>query len=112
VNKLHVKVNDKVMIMAGVDAGKIGTVKKAMPADGRVIVENKENTITKMTCHIKPRRQGEAGGRIEMDRPIAAASVMLICPNCDKPTRLAHKVLENGTKVRVCKHCGQAIDQQ
>lgn len=109
---MHIKSKDKVMVIAGVDAGKIGTVKTAYPAENRVVIEgkDKDNAMTMMTKHVKPRQQGQPGGRVEMDRPINASNVMLLCPKCNKPTRISYKVLEDGTKVRVCKKCGEQID--
>ncbi len=63
-SKMHIKAKDKVMVMSGVDAGKIGTVKVAYPAEGRVVIEgkDKDNAMTMMTKHIKPRQQGQPGG--------------------------------------------------
>ena len=66
-----------------------------------MIVEGR-NLVTK---HVKPRRQGQAGGIIKAESAVYACKVQAVCPKCQKPTRPAHK-MEGGKKVRVCKHCG------
>lgn len=113
--KLNVKKDDTVVIISGKDKGKKGKIMVAFPQAERVIVQN-ANMITR---HVKPRRQGEQGGRIEKEGTIHASNVMLVCPKCGKGTRVAHKVVvveENGVKkrkiIRVCKQkgCGAEID--
>ena len=61
-----------------------------------------------MTCHVKPRKQGETGGIVKREAAIASSKVQVVCPKCNKGTRVAHKI-ENGKSVRVCKHCGAAL---
>ena len=97
---LHVKKGDTVLILSGKSKGKKGKVLEVSPKEGKVIVE-KANLVTK---HVKPRRQGETGGRIEAEGAIYACKVQVICPKCKQPTRTGSKVLEDGTKVRVCKN--------
>ena len=65
--------------------------------------------------HQKPRQQGETGGRLEKEGTIHVSNVMLVCPNCKKPTRVGHTFIEKDgkkVKVRVCKRkaCGKIID--
>ena len=72
---------------------------------GKVIVEN-ANFVQK---HVKPRRMGEAGGIIKAESAIYACKVQVVCPRCGKPTRVTHKVLEDGTKERICKKCGESL---
>lgn len=108
-NKLNVRKGDKVRIISGKDSGKEGKILTAMPEKERVIVEDC-NIVTR---HVKPRRQGEAGGRIEQAGSIHVSNVQLVCPSCKMPTRVAHQIVEvNGKKksVRVCKQCGKQID--
>lgn len=108
-NKLNVRKGDKVRIISGKDSGKEGKILTAMPEKERVIVED----CNMVTRHVKPRRQGEAGGRIEQAGSIHVSNVQLVCPNCKMPTRVAHQIVEvNGKKksVRVCKQCGKQID--
>jgi len=102
---MHVKKDDLVVVLSGKDKGKRGKVLAAFPKDGKVIVEG----VNVASRHQKPRKQGEEGGIIKRETPIYACKVMRVCPKCDKPTRPAHKTLEDGTKARVCKKCGAAI---
>lgn len=108
-NKLNVRKGDKVRIISGKDTGKEGKILAAMPETERVIVEG----CNMVTRHVKPRRQGEAGGRIEQAGSIHVSNVQLVCPSCNMPTRIAHQFVEadgKTRKVRVCKQCGKQID--
>ena len=112
-NSLNVKKGDTVVVISGKDKGKKCKIMVAQPDDERVVVQG----AAMVTRHIKPRKQGQPGGRIEKEGPIRASNVMLVCPKCDKPTRIAHKLKEveiSGEKkqksVRVCKKCGKVID--
>ena len=104
-NKVHVKTGDTVVILSGKDKGKKGKVLEVSPKEGKVIVEG----LNIATKHVKPRRQGEQGGIVEAEAAMYASKVQAVCPKCGKPTRVAHKFLEDGTKVRVCKNadCGE-----
>ena len=104
-NKLHVKTGDTVVILSGKDKGKQGKVLEVSPKEQKVIVEGL-NIVTK---HVKPRQMGQQGGIVHQEAPIYASKVMLVCPSCGKPTRLAHKLLEDGSKVRLCKKCGETF---
>ena len=64
--------------------------------------------INIVTKHVKPRREGEAGGIMKVPGAMYASKVMLYCSKCKKPTRIAHKV-SGDSKVRVCKHCGAEL---
>ena len=105
---MHIRSNDTVMVITGKDKGTKGKVLSASPKTGKVVVEG----VAIATKHQKPRQQGMPGGIIKKEAAIDASNVMVICPKCGKPTRVGHKILEDGTKVRVCKHkdCGAAID--
>ena len=103
--KVHVKTGDTVMIISGKDRGNSGKVLQVSPAEGKVIVEGR-NMVTK---HAKPRRQGETGGIVKREGALRACKVMRVCPKCDKPTRPAHKLLADGKKAAVCKHCGETL---
>ena len=106
-SKLHVKKGDTVLVLVGKDRGKQGKVLEVSPKEGKVIVE-KVNMVTK---HVKPRRQGETGGRVEAEAALYACKVQVVCPKCKMPTRIGHKILEDGSKVRVCKNkdCGETF---
>ena len=100
-NKLHIKTDDTVVILSGKDKGKQGKVLETSPKEKKVIVEG----INMVTKHVKPRRAGEPGGIVKAEGAFYASKVMLVCPSCNKPTRLAHKILADGTKTRACKKC-------
>ena len=101
---MFIRKDDKVVVLSGRDKGKEGKVLEAMPRDGKVIVEG----VNVASRHMKPRKQGEQGGIVKMETPIYASKVMVVCPKCGKPTRVAHR-LEGGKSVRVCKKCGAAL---
>ena len=111
---MHVKSNDQVVVISGKDKGKKGKITAAFPKMGRVTVEG-VNLVTK---HQKSRNAMQPGGIIKKELPIDASNVMLVCPNCGKATRVAHKVTvvtgENGKQsrkmIRVCKKCNADID--
>ena len=104
-NKMSIKKGDTVVVLSGKDKGKKGEVIAVLPKDGKVVVEK----INMVSRHTKPRRQGETGGIIQKEAPLYACKVQRVCPKCDKATRPAHKVLADGSKVRVCKKCGAEI---
>ena len=101
---MNIKKNDKVVVLSGKDKGKEGKVLTAMPAEKKVVVEG----VNVATCHVKPRKQGKEGGIVRREIPMYVSKVMLVCPKCGKPTRVASKV-EDGKKVRVCKKCGATM---
>lgn len=102
---MNIKKNDTVIVLSGKDKGTKGKVLVAMPKDNKVIVEG----VNVATCHTKPRKQGEQGGRINKEGTINVSNVMLVCPKCNKATRVGHAVVGD-KKVRVCKKCGKNID--
>ena len=96
---LHVKTGDRVIVTAGKDKGKIGNVKKTNPTDSTVVVEG-ANMVTKAQ---KPQPMaGIQGGLIKLEAPLDSSNLMVVCPACEKPTRIKHAVVD-GKKVRVCK---------
>ena len=103
---MFVKAKDQVVVISGKDKGKQGKVLSAQPKTGKVAVEG----VAMVTKHQKARAQGQPGGIVHKEAYIDASNVMLVCPKCGKATRVAHKVLEDGKKVRVCKKCGAQID--
>ena len=106
--KLHVKKGDTVVVVSGDDKGLKGEVLETSPKEGKVIVEG-VNVITK---HVKPTRVGQQGGIVKAAAPLYACKVQLVCPECKKPTRIAHKFEADGDKVnklRVCKKCGKSF---
>ena len=103
-NSLKIKKNDTVVILSGKDKGKKGKVLGTVPSERKVVVEG----CNMVTCHIRPRKQGEEGGIIKMETPIYASKVMVVCPKCGKPTRVGHTVVD-GKKTRACKKCGASF---
>ena len=102
-NKVHVKTGDTVVILSGKDKGKQGKVLQVSPKERKVIVEG----LNIATKHVKPRRQGEKGGIVDIEAPIDISNVMIVCKKCG-PTRIGIE----GTgdkKVRKCKKCGEVL---
>ena len=102
-----IKKDDKVIVIAGKDKGKIGTVLSVDKERQRVVVE-KVNIVKK---HLRPSVNAPQGGIVEKEAPIHISNVMLICNKCAQPTRVGKKILEDGRKVRVCKKCKEPIDE-
>lgn len=102
---MRIRAGDTVKIMSGKDKNKTGLVKKVLPKDGKLIVEN-SNIVKK---HQKPTSAYPQGGIVEKSLPIDASNVVLVCSNCQKSTRIGYKISENGEKQRVCKACGKVI---
>lgn len=106
---LNVKKGDIVMVIAGKDKDKSGTVIACHPSVDKVTVEG-INLVRK--CK-KARRAGEKSGFVDQPSPIDVSNVMPICHECGKPTRVNHKVSEeNGktVKTRICNKCGASLD--
>ena len=102
---MFVKAKDNVIVISGKDKGKKGKVIAAQPKANKVAVEG----VAIAAKHQKARAQGQPGGIIKKEAFIDASNVMVVCPKCNKPTRIAHKDVD-GKNVRVCKHCGAEID--
>ena len=100
--KMNVKKGDKVLVLSGKDRGAQGEVLKALPAEGKVIVEG----VAMVKKHQKPTQMNQQGGIIELAAPIDVSNVMLVCPKCGKATRVGHATGDDGKKYRVCKKCG------
>ena len=129
----EIRKGDTVVVLSGKDAGKRGTVEHvinqtASPSATRsafrrgsgaggvkVVVEG----INVAKRHTKPRQSAgrtdrmpkiQQGGIFDLAQPLPIARVMLVCPNCSRPTRIAHATLESGRRVRVCRHCNQQLE--
>ncbi|MBW1782505.1 MAG: 50S ribosomal protein L24 [Deltaproteobacteria bacterium] len=102
-----IKKNDKVIVLVGKEVGKIGTVLKVDTEKGRVIVE-KVNMIKR---HSRPSPQTGQGGIVEKEAPLNISNVMVVCDKCTEPTRIGKRLLEDGSKVRICKKCGEPMDR-
>ena len=94
---------DKVKVLIGKDKGREGEVVKSFPKKSALVV--KDLNIFKK--HLKP-TQGRKGGIVEKERPIHVSKLALICPSCQKTTRVGYKIDKSGEKFRICKKC-QAV---
>jgi len=133
----EIRTGDTVIVLTGKDAGKRGTVERVVRnqqglkktqtkygsswagmsplATTSVVVEG----LNIAKRHTKPRQSSNTtdrtpkvtqGGILDLAQPLAIGKVMLVCTHCDKPTRVAHKTLDNGRRVRVCRHCGEQVE--
>jgi len=103
---IHTKTGDRVIVISGKDKGKTGNVKKVDLNKGKVLVEG-VNMVTKAQ---KPNPMaGIEGGLNKVERPLDSSNVMVVCPACEKATRIKMEV-KNDKKVRVCKKCGETLD--
>jgi len=133
----EIRKGDTVVVLVGKDAGKRGTVERVVRnpqgfkksskkhgsawerispiATASVVVEG----LNIAKRHTKPRQSAGAtdrmpkiqqGGILDLAQPLPIGKVMLVCSHCSKPTRIAHKVLDNGRRVRVCRHCGEQLE--
>ena len=104
-NKFHIKKGDEVIILAGKNKGEKGKVLKVLVDKESAIVEG-WNTVSKST---KPSAKNPQGGIIKVEAPIHISNLSLIDPKSGKATRIAIKVNEDGTKVRIAKKSGEEI---
>jgi large subunit ribosomal protein L24 len=104
---LRIKKDDKVFITTGKEKGKSGRVLSFSSAKDRVLIE-KINVVKR---HMKPTRKYTQGGIIEKEASVHVSNVMLVCPKCNKPTRIRSMFLQDDRKVRMCKKCKEVIDE-
>ncbi|MBI2356302.1 MAG: 50S ribosomal protein L24 [Candidatus Doudnabacteria bacterium] len=102
---LNVKKGDRVKVLSGKDRGKEGQVIRTLPQDAKVMVEG----VNVHYRFARPKRRGEKGQRLEFPAAMPAAKVMLVCPHCGKPTRIAHEK-NNEKNFRKCRKCGKLIN--
>ncbi len=129
----EIRNGDTVVVLAGKDAGKRGTVdrvirRKAAPSAARSVFRRGSSAggvkvvvegLNIAKRHTKPRQSAGAndrvpkmqqGGILEIAQPLPISRVMLVCTSCGKPTRIAHATLETGRRVRVCRHCSEQLE--
>ncbi len=102
-----IKKNDKVIVLSGKEKGKIGNVLKVDSEKERAIVE-KINIVKR---HTKPNAANAQGGIVEKEAPIHISNLMIICGKCAEPARVGKRILDDGSKVRVCKKCNEIIGE-
>ncbi len=106
--KATIKKKDKVVVLTGKDKGRTGVVLEVDLKKDRALVEG----INMVKKHLRPNSQmGTQGGIEDREAPMHVSNLMVICPECGKPTRISRKVLQDDRKVRVCKKCDGMIDK-
>lgn len=107
---MKIKRGDTVQVSAGKDKGKSGKVIQVFPKLNKLVVEG----LNIAYKHVRGRNRGEGGQKLEYSSPLSATNVMLVCPKCQKPTRVGYQIHTNPdgkkTKARACKKCGEAIE--
>ena len=104
----YLMADDQVEVIAGKDKGRVGKILKVFPAESKATVER----INMIKRHTKPRDPGQQGQIVEREAPIHVSNLQIICPECAQTGRIGRKVLEDGTKVRFCKKCGESIESK
>ena len=107
-DRVKFKKNDMVIVINGKDKGKTGKVLKVVPETGRVIVE-KINFIKEFIR--RDQSKNISGGIMEKEAPIHASNLMLYCSDCGQGARIQRKILEDGTKIRICNKCGISLEK-
>ena len=102
--KVHIKRDDTVIVLSGDDKGTKGKVVEVSPAEGKAIVKG----VHMVKKHVKPRRQGESGGIMDLEGAIYTDKLALYCDKCKQGVRVKHNIVD-GKKVRVCAKCGKEI---
>ncbi|KDP39032.1 hypothetical protein JCGZ_00789 [Jatropha curcas] len=105
-HKMHVKVGDTVKVISGDDKGKVGEVTKIFRHNSTVVI----NEINLKTKHVKSKEEGEPGQIIKIEAPIHSSNVMLYSKEQDVVSRVGHKILDNGKRVRYLIKTGEIID--
>jgi large subunit ribosomal protein L24 len=101
---LRIKKGDRVRVLQGKDRGKEGVVMRALPSEGKVIVEG----VNVAKKHQKATRATMQGGIIDKDMPLPVSRVAILCSSCG-PTRIGYRVGSDGHKTRICKKCGSDL---
>jgi len=103
---MKIKTGDKIRIIAGKDKGKTGKVLQVFPREKKISVEG----LNILIKHLRPRRRGDKGQRIEFPASFDISNAMLVCPQCGRAGRVGFKLIEKGKKVRVCSKCKQPLE--
>lgn len=102
---MQIKKNDTVVVTSGREKGERGRVIAVYPSENRLLIE-KLNIIKR---HTRPNQQLRQGGIVEKEAPISAANVRLVCPKCDRPTRVVRRI-DGDSRSRVCRSCSEVLD--
>lgn len=103
---MYIRKNDEVIVISGKSKGQRGKVLRVLNDKNRVVIE-KVNLVKR---HQKPTQTNPTGGIVSKEASVHASNVNLFCEKCKGPVRISRKFLEDGTKVRVCKDCGETIE--
>lgn len=101
---MKIKKGDNVLVICGKDKGKKGKVIESFLDKGRILVEG----VNLRKKHVKPKKQGEKGQIVQMPLPVDLSNLKIICPKCQKPSKIGYKI-EGKNKYRVCKKCKQIL---
>lgn len=101
---MYVRKGDTIKIIVGKDRGKTGKILRIYPKLSKILVEG----VNVYKKHSRPKRQGEKGEVIQINRPLHVSNVMLFCSHCNKPVRVGYSQ-EKEIKKRICKKCKQEI---
>ena len=103
-----IRKNDTVVVTVGKDHGKRGRVLRVLPEKNRLIVEG----VNIIKRHTRPNPQRNIkGGIVEREAALHASNVQLVCPECGAMTRVGHRILNDGRKVRICRKCEGVVDK-
>ena len=106
--RTYLKKNDQVEVITGKDKGRVGKVLRVIPDKDKAIVER----VNMIKRHTKPKEMNQQGQIVEKEAAIHVSNLQLICPECTKTGRIGRKLLEDGTKIRFCKACGESIESK
>ena len=102
---MYLHKGDQVEVITGREISKRGKVLKIFPLKERALVEG----LNMIKRHTRPTQKNQQGGIVEKEGSINVTNLMLVCTKCDKRTRVGYKRLDDGRKVRLCRHCGEEI---
>jgi large subunit ribosomal protein L24 len=113
---LDIRAGDTVLVISGKDRGKRGVVDRTIPATSRIVVKGvnmhkKHSKAGAMRTKSGATASVMQGGIVDFEAPLSYSNVMLVCPSCDRPTRIRHALLPDGNRGRVCSHCGEITEQ-
>jgi len=110
--RLDLAPGDPVVVVAGKDRGKRGEVLRTLPREQKIVVKG----VNILKRHTKAGRSAGGtramqGGIVDFEAPLAYSNVRLVCPSCDRPTRVRHMVLDSGRKALQCARCGEPYER-
>jgi large subunit ribosomal protein L24 len=101
---VNVRKGDTVQVISGKDRGLKGRVIQAIPSADKVLVEG-ANRIKKHTKVTTTARGAQSGGIVTQEAPLHVSNVQVVCPHCNKPSRIGHRRDEAGRNKRICRRC-------